>query len=149
MNIIWGLIIAMGGALFITWGRTRSDFGLYRLLVARSRVLWGDRVHTASTRSSAPRDHRRCGHCSDRLSVPPMASVSLRRVDSSGRRSGRAWRFRPGSALCHKSRRPHPRRLRPATQLMEPLYASADVSAIDAVDIDEPCPADKREAPNR
>lgn len=37
----------------------------------------------------------------------------------------------------------------PATQLMEPLYASADVSAIDAVDIDEPCPADKREAPNR
>lgn len=35
------------------------------------------------------------------------------------------------------------------TRLMEPLYVSADVSAIDAVDIDEPCPADKREAPNR
>jgi drug/metabolite transporter (DMT)-like permease len=45
MNIIGGLIIAMVGALFITWGRTESDFGLYRLLVARSRVLWGDRVH--------------------------------------------------------------------------------------------------------
>lgn len=45
MNIIWGLIIAMVGALFITWGHTKSDFGLYRLLVARSRVLWGDRVH--------------------------------------------------------------------------------------------------------
>ena len=45
MNIIWGLIIASTGALFITWGRTTSNFGLYRLLVARSRVLWGDRVH--------------------------------------------------------------------------------------------------------
>ena len=45
MNIIWGLIIAMAGALFITWGRTKSDFSLYRLLVARSQVLWGDRVH--------------------------------------------------------------------------------------------------------
>ncbi len=41
MNIIWGLIIAVVGALFITWGRTKSDLGLYRLLVARSRVLWG------------------------------------------------------------------------------------------------------------
>ncbi len=46
MNIIWGLIISMVGALFITWGRTKSDFGLYRLLVARSRILWGDRVHS-------------------------------------------------------------------------------------------------------
>ena len=45
MNIMWGLIIAMVGALFITWGHTKSDFGPYRLLVARSRVLWGDRVH--------------------------------------------------------------------------------------------------------
>ena len=32
--------------MFITWGRTKSDFGLYRLLVARSRMLWGDRVHS-------------------------------------------------------------------------------------------------------
>ena len=45
MNIIRGLIIAAVGALFITWGRTKSDFSVYRLLVARSRVLWGDRVH--------------------------------------------------------------------------------------------------------
>lgn len=45
MNIIWGLIIAMVGALFITWGRAQSDFVVYRLLVARSRILWGDSVH--------------------------------------------------------------------------------------------------------
>ncbi len=47
MGIIWGLIIAAIGALFIVWGRTRSEFVVYRLLVARSRVLWGqgDQVH--------------------------------------------------------------------------------------------------------
>ena len=45
MHIVWGLIIAGVGALFIVWGRTKSDFGLYRILVARSRLLWGDRVH--------------------------------------------------------------------------------------------------------
>ena len=46
MGILWGLIIAAVGALFIVWGRTRSEFVVYRLLVARSRVLWGDRVHS-------------------------------------------------------------------------------------------------------
>lgn len=45
MGSIWGLIIAAVGALFIVWGRSRSDFVVYRLLVARSRLLWGDRVH--------------------------------------------------------------------------------------------------------
>ena len=45
MGIIWGLIIAAIGALFIAWGSTRSDFVVYRLLAARSRILWGDRVH--------------------------------------------------------------------------------------------------------
>lgn len=47
MNIVWGLIIAAVGVLFIGWGRTKSDFVVYRLLVARSRILWGegDRVH--------------------------------------------------------------------------------------------------------
>ena len=33
------------GALFMRWGRTRSDFVVYRLLVARSQMLWRDRVH--------------------------------------------------------------------------------------------------------
>ena len=45
MNIIWGLIIAAVGALFVVWGRTQSEFVVYQLLVARSRLLWGDRVH--------------------------------------------------------------------------------------------------------
>ena len=45
LNIIWGLIIAAVGALFVAWGRTQSEFVVYQLLVARSRILWGDRVH--------------------------------------------------------------------------------------------------------
>ena len=45
MGIVWGLIIAALGGLFAFWGRTRSEFAVYRLLAARSRLLWGDRVH--------------------------------------------------------------------------------------------------------
>ena len=45
MGIVWGLIIAAIGALFVTWGRTRSEFVVYRVLAARSRILWGERVH--------------------------------------------------------------------------------------------------------
>ncbi len=42
MGIVWGLITAGIGTLFIAWGRTRSEFIVYRLLVARSRILWGE-----------------------------------------------------------------------------------------------------------
>ena len=45
MNVLWGGLILLVGVLFVAWGRTRSDFVVYRLFVARSRVLWGDRVH--------------------------------------------------------------------------------------------------------
>lgn len=45
MGIIWGLIVAAIGVLFIVWSRQRSEFVVYRLLVARSRILWGERVH--------------------------------------------------------------------------------------------------------
>ncbi len=47
MNVFWGLIIAAIGLLFVFWGRNRSTFVIYRLLVARSRIMWGDgdRVH--------------------------------------------------------------------------------------------------------
>jgi hypothetical protein len=45
MNILWGcLTAAIGLALFIG-GYLKSEFVLYRLLVARSRLLWGERVH--------------------------------------------------------------------------------------------------------
>ncbi|MEM8707729.1 MAG: hypothetical protein AAGE98_14795 [Actinomycetota bacterium] len=45
MSMLWGLIMAAIGGLFVLWGRTQSSFVVYRLLAARSRVLWGERVH--------------------------------------------------------------------------------------------------------
>ena len=45
MSVVWGVLIAVVGAVFVLWGRTKSDFVVYRVLAARSRMLWGDRVH--------------------------------------------------------------------------------------------------------
>ena len=45
VNVVWGIAMAAIGAVFVAWGGTRSEFFVYRLLAARSRVLWGDRVH--------------------------------------------------------------------------------------------------------
>lgn len=45
MKVIWGLTVIAIGLMFIVWGRRRSEFLLYRLFVARSRGMWGDRVH--------------------------------------------------------------------------------------------------------
>ncbi len=42
---MWGVLTAVIGVLFVVWGRAQSDFVVYRLLAARSRILWGDRVH--------------------------------------------------------------------------------------------------------
>ncbi len=45
MDILWGALMTTAGALFTYWGTKESTFAVYRLLAARSRVLWGDRVH--------------------------------------------------------------------------------------------------------
>lgn len=45
MDILWGALMTTAGALFAYWGTTESTFPVYRLLTARSRILWGDRVH--------------------------------------------------------------------------------------------------------
>jgi hypothetical protein len=45
VSVVWGVLIAVVGAVFVLWGRTKSDFVVYRVLAARSRMLWGDRVH--------------------------------------------------------------------------------------------------------
>jgi hypothetical protein len=45
VTVAWGVLIAVIGAVFVLWGRTKSDFVIYRLLAARSRMLWGERVH--------------------------------------------------------------------------------------------------------
>jgi hypothetical protein len=45
VSVVWGVLIAVVGTVFVLWGRTKSDFVVYRVLAARSRMLWGDRVH--------------------------------------------------------------------------------------------------------
>ena len=45
MRVFWGLLMAIAGASMFVCGRTKSEFILYRLLVARSKILWGANVH--------------------------------------------------------------------------------------------------------
>jgi len=45
MNILWGCLIAAVGLFLFVSGATKSKFVVYRLLVARSTILSGDRAH--------------------------------------------------------------------------------------------------------
>jgi hypothetical protein len=47
MNISWGLLMAAIGLFMLICGTMKSKFVMYELLVARSRILWGegDAVH--------------------------------------------------------------------------------------------------------
>ena len=45
MNVLWGIVMMAIGVSFVYWGSTQSDFVVYRLLAARSKMLWGERVH--------------------------------------------------------------------------------------------------------
>lgn len=40
-----GVLVAVFGALLVIAALTRTEFVLYRLLVARSRILWKNGVH--------------------------------------------------------------------------------------------------------
>jgi len=43
---IWGYVIVAIGFLMFLGGFTKTDFAVYRILAARSRILWGDHVHS-------------------------------------------------------------------------------------------------------
>ncbi|MFC2079377.1 hypothetical protein ACFLSZ_05315 [Candidatus Bipolaricaulota bacterium] len=45
MNVLWGCLIAAVGLFMLFSGITKSNFIVYRLMVARSRVFWGEKVH--------------------------------------------------------------------------------------------------------
>lgn len=45
MNILWGVLMAIIGLFMLICCTLKSDFVVYQLLVARSRILWGDAVH--------------------------------------------------------------------------------------------------------
>ncbi|KUP07168.1 hypothetical protein Q75_06480 [Bacillus coahuilensis p1.1.43] len=45
MNLLWGVLMVIAGLFLLVFGTVKSDFIVYRLLVARSKILWGDKVH--------------------------------------------------------------------------------------------------------
>lgn len=47
MHELWGMLMAAAGLFMLVCGTTKSEFIIYRLMVARSRILWGegDAVH--------------------------------------------------------------------------------------------------------
>lgn len=45
MQMVWGGLIVLAGLLLTMGGTLKSDFIIYRLLVARSKILWGDKVY--------------------------------------------------------------------------------------------------------
>lgn len=45
MNVVWGLAIVVVGVLLVASARAESQFVAYRLLVARSKILWGEKVY--------------------------------------------------------------------------------------------------------
>jgi hypothetical protein len=45
MHLLWGILIVLAGLFLLVCGRLQSDFLIYRLIVARSKILWGDNTH--------------------------------------------------------------------------------------------------------
>jgi len=45
MHVLWGILMVAAGLFMLVCGRSKSEFIIYRLMVARSRMLWGERVH--------------------------------------------------------------------------------------------------------
>ena len=45
MHVLWGILIVLVGLFLLICGRSKSGFIIYRLLVYRSKILWGDNVH--------------------------------------------------------------------------------------------------------
>jgi hypothetical protein len=45
MHILWGSLIMAAGLFMLVCASSKSQFIIYRLLVARSKILWGENVH--------------------------------------------------------------------------------------------------------
>jgi hypothetical protein len=47
MHVLWGILMVAAGLFMLVCGTLKSEFIIYRLMVARSRILWGqgDAVH--------------------------------------------------------------------------------------------------------
>jgi len=45
MSLLWGILLVLAGLFLLICASLRSQFVMYRLLVARSRILWDDHVY--------------------------------------------------------------------------------------------------------
>jgi hypothetical protein len=45
MHVLWGVLIVVAGLFMFVCGSLKSTFIIYRLMVARSRMLWSENVH--------------------------------------------------------------------------------------------------------
>ena len=45
MQVLWGSLMMVAGLFLLACGTLKSEFIIYRLLVARSKILWGEHVH--------------------------------------------------------------------------------------------------------
>ena len=45
MSLLWGILIVIAGMFLLICGTLRSEFIIYKLLVARSKKLGGDNTH--------------------------------------------------------------------------------------------------------
>ena len=45
MHVLWGILIVLAGLFLTISGTLKSNFIIYRLLVYRSKILWGEHVH--------------------------------------------------------------------------------------------------------
>lgn len=45
MHVLWGALMVVIGLLMVAGASLKSEFIIYRLLVARSKMLWGENVH--------------------------------------------------------------------------------------------------------
>ena len=45
MHLLWGILIIVAGLFLFICGSLKSNFIIYRFLVARSKILWGKHVY--------------------------------------------------------------------------------------------------------
>jgi len=45
MHLLWGTLIVVAGLFLLICGRLKSEFFIYRLIVTRSKILWGENTH--------------------------------------------------------------------------------------------------------
>jgi len=45
MNYVWGSLVILIGLFFMISALMKSEFIVYRILIAKSRRLWKDKVH--------------------------------------------------------------------------------------------------------